>query len=86
MSGRDTQFAGFAKLLWDDLINANGLGYIDVSTDFDDGIGPTNYQLIIAQRAHDLSMHILKQTMGFSSISLSSDTDMTEWPEQEVEE
>jgi hypothetical protein len=59
MNNRDTQFAGFAKLLWDELINANGGGYIDVNTDFDDGIDPTDYRGIIARRAYDIVKHAI---------------------------
>ena len=61
LSPRDTQFSGFAKLLWDELINANDSGYIDVNTDYDDGIDPTNYRLIIARRVYDLAMFIVSQ-------------------------
>ncbi len=53
---RDTQFQGFAKVLWDELVRANGYGYIDVNED-DDGIDPTNYRQIIARRAYDLLYH-----------------------------
>jgi hypothetical protein len=58
-SSRDEKFQGFANLLWGELINANGAGYIDVNTDFDDGIDPTDYRGIIARRAYDIVKHAI---------------------------
>ncbi len=51
---RDTHFKNFAKLLWDELVRANGYGYIDVNEYDDDGIDPTDYLTLIARRAYDL--------------------------------
>ncbi len=54
---RDTHFAGFAKLLWDELVRANSHGYIDVNID-DDPIDPTDYLTLIARRAYDLAIYL----------------------------
>ena len=85
---RDTHFQGFAKLLWDELVELNKGGYIDVNID-DDGIDPTNYRLLIAQRAYDLACHVTKGTENAIGIiyDIPSVThivrdipDLTEWP------
>ena len=57
---RNTQFQGFAKALWDELMNANGGGYIDVNDTYDDGIDPTDYRGIIARRVYDLVRHAVR--------------------------
>ena len=87
MCERDTHFAGFAKLLWDELMQANGLGYIFVDEDkHDDGIDPTNYRLLIAQRAYDLVFHTIMNIDPYHLDALSTEEiparipDMTEWP------
>lgn len=88
---RDTQFAGFAKLLWERLCDANGHGYIDVNKFDDDGVDPTNYQLVIAQSVYDLIYQgcevIYDRETDFEArITLESMIehfpDMTEWPEK----
>jgi hypothetical protein len=57
MSDRDSQFSGFAKRLWDELIEANGYDYIDVNKWDDDGVDPTNYRQIISRSAYYLVEH-----------------------------
>lgn len=58
MSNRDKQFQGFAKLLWEEIMEMTlkGYGKIDVGTD------PTAYELLIARAAHSLVEH----TVGYS--------------------
>ncbi len=82
---RDTHFQGFAKLLWDELVELNKGGYIDVSSYFDDGIDPTNYRLLIAQRAYDflVSSHFhaaMLATWEESKERVALVPDLTEWP------
>ncbi len=82
---RDTHFQSFAKLLWDELVELNKGGYIDVSSVFDDGIDPTNYRLLIAQRAYDLACHVLYETSyGMDKWDITgrvnATPDLTEWP------
>ncbi len=88
-SERNEHFKSFAKLLWDELVELNKGGYIDVSSYFDDGIDPTNYRLLIAQRAYDLACHVTKGTENAIGIiyDIPSVTDivrdipdLTEWP------
>lgn len=68
-SDRDTHFQGFARLLWNDLLEANGHGYIDVNTDDDPADGWSSldgkverpgYLTVIARRAYDLVEHASK--------------------------
>ena len=85
---RDTHFQGFAKLLWDELVELNKGGYIDVSSYFDDGIDPTNYRLLIAQRAYDLVAHALEDILPYYTYDefkewqeYANDVpDLTAWP------
>ncbi len=80
---RDIHFAGFAKLLWDELVRANEYHYIDVNTD-DDGIDPTNYRLVIARRAYDLAQHVRDDirscAYSLTFPSIDDIPDLTEWP------
>lgn len=63
-STRDTHFAVFAKLLFDELLDVDD-GHIDVSTynQADDDM-VEKYRRLIAQRAYDLAMHVMKYTDG----------------------
>ena len=91
MSNRDTQFQGFAKALWDELVRANGYGYIDVNKWDDDGIDPTNYIQVIARRAYDLAIEVAKQAIDGNSYDEERDArrivakmgDMTELLEEQ---
>jgi len=81
---RNEHFKEFAKLLWDELREANGGGYIDVDAT-DDGIDPTNYRLLIAQRAYDLAYHVIENAGNIDLIPVTADAvatipDLTEWP------
>jgi hypothetical protein len=79
--------------LWDELMQANGLGYIFVDEDkHDDGIDPTNYRLLIAQRAYDLVYHSVDETgvAGYEGLHTVAEIvkdipDLTEWPVEEGE-
>ena len=84
---RDTQFAGFADKVWDELIHANGYSYIDVNED-DDGVDPTNYKHVIARRAYDLVSHAFKDAYSYcvedydASDIINLISDMTELPKE----
>lgn len=92
---RNEHFKGFAKLLWQDLLNANGMGYIDVNTD-DDGVDPTDYLAIIAQRAFDLAVHVMEHTSEWLAAEREVEfisaqdavneyiPDLTEWPKDQT--
>ena len=87
---RDTQFHGFAKALWDELVRANGYGYIDVNKWDDDGIDPTNYIQVIARRAYDLVKHTLEhaEAIAFDRLSIGEHAeqyipDLTELPKEQ---
>lgn len=79
---RDTQFAGFAKTLWDELEQA-------IRQDFRGCIpeGKTRraiyiplWQKLIARRAYDLACHIVENV---SAYNVSSIPDMTELPKEQ---
>ncbi len=89
MTDRDTQFAGFAKLLWREMLDLKG--YIDESDSwiYGDNESP-EYELLLAQRAYDLAVHVLEHadTEEFwggyvqSRPSAVRDIpDLTQWPE-----
>jgi hypothetical protein len=89
LNKRDTQFQGFAKALWDELVQANSYGYIDVNED-DDGIDPTNYRQLLARRAYDLALHTTDKVRGTISrnpafVLEHNVPDLTELPEEETE-
>ena len=67
---RDNQFAGFAKMLWQEL-------YHEIDWQQDSG---ENAEQIIAQRAYDLVMHAVSETTGAKSIDHVPD--MRQWPEE----
>lgn len=81
---RDTQFAGFAKLLWEEMQDHA------FTNEFEDRrrVGPeyVGYmQKLITQRAYDLACHILSEVSGFSNPEavLGSPTiDITEWAKE----
>lgn len=92
---RDTHFAGFAKLLWDELLKANETadmaGYIDAN-ESTDPTDPTNYLQIIAQRAYDLAYHFIESGYarrgtfrGEVHQSVKMLPDLTEWPKANEE-
>ena len=97
MIARDTQFAGFAKLLWDELVEQRG--YVDVDAYWDDGIDPINYRQIIARRAYDLVKHTMIELSCQGALDFRDPDfdkyeyragemveiipDMTEWPREE---
>lgn len=56
MSERDTHFAGFAELLWDELQETDGLFTMMFSRE-----DCTEFRAIIARRAYDLLFHCFKQ-------------------------
>jgi hypothetical protein len=60
---RDTHFAEFAKLLWEELVRANEQddmsGFIDVNAGDIDDEEQQRYRAIIARRAFDLAVHVL---------------------------
>jgi len=96
---RDNHFAGFAKLLWDDLLEANGHGYIDVNADdnpadgwssLDGRVERPGYLTVIARRAYDLVVHALN-TCSLEAFEIMGNgaqevPDLTEWPRSEQEQ
>ncbi len=93
---RDTHFTGFAKLLWDDLLEANGHGYIDVNADdnpadgwssLDGRVERPGYLTVIARRAYDLVVHALN-TCSLEAFEIMGNgaqevPDLKEWPKGE---
>lgn len=88
MTMRDTQFAGFAKLLWEEMQDRSA------DNEFEDKrrVGPeyTAYmQLVIAQRAYDLVMHAIARIDPADLDRLSTAEtvaripDLTAWPPEE---
>jgi hypothetical protein len=85
---RNEHFKGFANLLWQDLLEANGYGYIDVTTD-DDPTDPTNYLEIIAQRAYDLVYHTIENAgeidlIPSTAAAVAVIPDLTQWPQKDT--
>lgn len=79
MTDRDTHFQGFANLLFDELLHANGYGYIEVHErhmDRDEA-DMLMYRKIIAQRAYDLLDHASQ----FVMVRPEDVPDLTAWPE-----
>ncbi|GAC1661672.1 MAG: hypothetical protein PVS3B3_32400 [Ktedonobacteraceae bacterium] len=70
MSNRDTQFAGFAKIVTIEIANANRWDL-------------THVERLIAQRAYDLVVHALSheklQWYPFEEIGIEDIPDLTEW-------
>jgi|SRR5450631_3744484 len=93
---RETQFAKFAALLWDELLGEDR--YIDVSTGYSSALDPEDddhkkYIEIIAKRSYDMTEHTVGYTLEYlhecglrtpGSMNLSiqpSIPDMTALPE-----
>jgi hypothetical protein len=96
VSERDTQFAGFAKLLMQEMIALRG--YIDIGgySDEDALSSASDYVEIITQYSYDLACHIVEhvsESMAalreVESMSVQECVneipDMTEWPEVKSE-
>ncbi len=89
---RDTHFQGFAKLLWQDLLNANR-GLLEdrtgIDADNDSSLYP-EFERVIAQRAYDLAVHVFNHTTEamtlFDSFAVLAELneipDLTEWPQE----
>lgn len=67
---RDTLFLEFARSLWQDLLSANGMNYID-KNDWDDPTDTPDYLKVIARRAYDFAhdiaislLHAIQQEEG----------------------
>ncbi|SRR6266567_3198125 len=70
MSDRDTHFAGFAKLLWREMLDLKG-GYIDESDGYYRGSEEhPEYEAVIARRAYDLVPHALMHTTPAAGSSI----------------
>lgn len=88
---RDTQFQRFANLLWDELMERRG-GWIDVSDAGLDEEWMAEYKLLIAQRAYDLALHVLKAVPHLQVVCANKQEaeevmpflpDMSQWPQEE---
>lgn len=86
-NARDTQFAGFSRLLWDEVRNLqrrqfNSLndGLVHLSTEWDEETAR-----LIAQRAYDFACHIATHTVLTAHGDMSKIPDMTTLPEVKSE-
>ena len=79
MNDRDTKFQGFAKLLLAELMDdmLDEYGFVERSH-YEQG-ELASCEEIIAQRAYDLIVHSVGETIGTSDISHVPD--LTKWPE-----
>lgn len=82
---RDTKFQGFAKLLFQDMLNASH-GHIDVKAD--EVLARAEFEEHIARRAYDLVEHVFNQmAVSYSPGGVRGMIpwlrDMDTWPEQE---
>lgn len=77
---RDTQFAGFAALLANDIQNAS-----DVFIDTIDDLWLEKWERVIARRAYDFAKHVLGEVSYDGAPYLDSHvqniSDLTQWPE-----
>src|SRR2546429_8863276 len=88
---RDTQFSGFAKLLFDELserglvaiVNKIFKGPADLLMQAQEEVNQLT-QKIIAQRAYDLVAHVLFDHEALEDISVEEITDLTEWPKEDL--
>ena len=78
---RNTQFAGFAKLLMKDLDAVSTTTYANL------GKAREAYELAIARRAYDLAMHVIEHTdpeicgeYDAPESKIRFVPDLTEWP------
>ena|SRR5450631_1530443 len=99
---RETQFAKFAALLWDELLGKDR--YIDVSTGYSSALDPEDddhkkYIEIIAKRVYDLACRILSDIGGATGDLLEAEIitpqevlagrphlDLAAWPKESEEE
>ena len=90
---RDTHFAGFAKVLFDELLSVDA-GRIDISSynQMDDAM-IDRYRLIITQRSYDLVKHAIEEDSDVPQWMLTNRKkhvadvpDVTAWPEQKAGE
>lgn len=76
---REQQFAGFSRLLWEELMDMvrEEITHIEQGAEmFPDAV----YEAIIAKRAYDLAAHVLANVR----LTYVKDVpDMTAWPEEE---
>jgi len=68
---RNTQFEGFAKALWEEIMEMTLKGYGKI----DAGTAPKGYELLIARRAYDLACH---------AIDNSRANDMEDWETERI--
>jgi hypothetical protein len=76
-NARDTQFQGFAKALWEEVIQIGIDGYYDGCEAMDGG-----YELLIARRAYDLACHTISSQAQGMDMFCKNDP---EWIRQRVE-
>lgn len=72
---RDTHFAGFARLLWDDLNTK-----LDFWIDTTEPNFTEEFEFIIARRAYDLACHVATHTLLSAHGDMRKIPDMIEWP------
>jgi hypothetical protein len=76
MVSKDTQFAGFAELLLEELLNKRD-GMIDTSDWWKE-----QAKVTIARRVYDLACHVSTQTLLIAHGDMSKIPDMTTWTEE----
>lgn len=74
---RDTQFAGFAKLLFDELYVSDDIWFDATHEGWKE-----HWQTIIAQRTYDFAAHTATHTILTAHGDMRKIPDMTEWPEE----
>ena len=74
---RDTQFAGFAARLLQELLDQGA--YVAIS-EWATGGDSLKSEQLIARRAYDLACHVADETTG--SANISHVPDMRHWPEE----
>ena len=95
-SSRDTQFQGFAKLLFEQTMATSALDMVDAERFWGD-THIAELKLLLAQRAYDLALHVLQEVgslhvnrvyskeelLEYLKDKLTDVPDMTTWPERE---
>lgn len=92
---RDTQFAGFAKLLLSEMLTQTQWNGMDFNSDDTEEV--EKYSAIIARRAYDLSLHVMshltelephriiltdEEQQAYLIETLDGVPDLTHWPEE----
>lgn len=77
LRARDTQFLGFAELLFSDL------PWGDINIDMEQEGWKERWKQLIAQRAYDLVKYAVSCTSDYVDEWIGDIPDLTEWPDRE---